>query len=280
MHNRMLAIAMAVLCVSAGVAMAQYNLYFLTNGEFESSLQDWYTAMPNNGPTPGQAEWSPEHDGSAHLTASGFSTVQLFDCLGTTLYPGDTLYMRVTQTAVPSPGNVALRLGAGYQAAPFSQFVATPREAGEHEVALVCNRFYPPGTALLVILANWSGSSEAWVHYLRLARAGGVVGIADEMRHGAVPALPLQAVSARPTLSRASVSFGFDLMAASPVQVAVYDAAGCLVREMRRDGALGQNTVTWDGRDQESGDLPAGSYFYSITTAAGAVGNGKVVLTD
>lgn len=274
-----LSVTIALVLVG-GVASAQYNLYFLTNGEFQSSLDDWYTAMPNNGPSPGEAEWSSEHGGSAHLTANGFSTVQLFDCLGTTLYPGDTLYMCVTQTAIPSPGNVALRLGAGYQAAPFSQFVATPRQAGEHEVALVCNRFYPPGTALLVILANWSGSSEAWVHYVRLARAGGVVGFADDTRTGTAPVAPVRAVFAKPTLSRARVCFGFDLVAASPVRVAVYDAAGCLVREMQCEGTRGPNTVMWDGQDQEGRELPTGSYFYSLITPQGSAGSGKIVLTD
>jgi hypothetical protein len=278
---RILMTVFAALNLIAGTALAQYDLYFLTNGEFQSSLNDWYTALPNNGPAPGVAEWSPSHGGSAHLETHGSSTVQLMDCVGTTIYPGDTVYMRVTQTAIESPGHVLLKLGSGYQAAPFSQGVAAPQQAGEHEVALVCNRFYSPGTALLATLSNWSGNSEAWVHYVRLARAGNAgVGFADDTRNGAVPPGPARLVEAHPTISQARVSFNFDMASAVPVRVAVYDASGSLVRNLRHECVRGPNCLVWDGLNQENRPLPAGSYFYCISAPTGSIGTGKVVLAN
>jgi predicted outer membrane repeat protein len=58
-----------------------------------------------------------------------------------------------------------------------------------------------------------------------------------------------------------------DLPAAAPTRVAVYDPAGRLVRVLLDEPlARGPHAVTWDGRDAGDRPLPAGLYFFVVTS--------------
>ncbi len=78
------------------------------------------------------------------------------------------------------------------------------------------------------------------------------------------------ALEARPGLFSGSAEVLFDLPASGPVRLAVLDVQG---REVRRllEGELqaGPQRVRWDGRDSGGREIPAGVYYYDLTTAAG-----------
>jgi hypothetical protein len=74
---------------------------------------------------------------------------------------------------------------------------------------------------------------------------------------------------ARPTLRLASsspsgfpTSFRFELAAAAPARLTIYDAMGRLVRELLRDEVgPGGHDVVWDGRDDQGRAVSSGAYF-------------------
>ncbi len=70
----------------------------------------------------------------------------------------------------------------------------------------------------------------------------------------------LRLVSA--SLNGGPVGFGFELAAATPVRLALYDATGRLVRELLRDElGAGAHEVAWDGRDERGAPAASGAYF-------------------
>lgn len=69
----------------------------------------------------------------------------------------------------------------------------------------------------------------------------------------------------------------FALASADDVQLAVYDSAGRLVRELHRGTfAAGEHVMQWDGRSDAGTPLPAGVYFARLASRLGA---GDVRLT-
>ena len=67
---------------------------------------------------------------------------------------------------------------------------------------------------------------------------------------------------------RGATQIRYALAAAGPVDLAVYDMGGRLVRTLiagARDA--GEHTVAWDGRDNTGQDLPAGVYLYQMRSA-------------
>jgi flagellar basal-body rod modification protein FlgD len=53
---------------------------------------------------------------------------------------------------------------------------------------------------------------------------------------------------------------------ASKVTVSVYDATGALVKTaMQSQEAAGDNSYTWDGKDQNGNTLPAGRYTFAVS---------------
>ncbi len=64
------------------------------------------------------------------------------------------------------------------------------------------------------------------------------------------------------------VSLGFTLPAAGPARLAIYSAAGALVRVVfEGDGAAGPQRRLWDGRDQAGRPVAAGTYFVRFAAA-------------
>ena len=148
--------------------------YFVSDGDFQSSLGDWYTMYqnhPNHGR--GDVEWSARFDGSAHLWCEQPGTVDLADVFGETLNPGDVVEVRVTLSDLVKPGNFGLSLGRMYKNPPECQMTEVqPASAGTYDLRIECNRAYPPGTAIMIGLAVWSGRGDAWVQYVHLTRRG------------------------------------------------------------------------------------------------------------
>lgn len=85
------------------------------------------------------------------------------------------------------------------------------------------------------------------------------------------PAAPSLALSAAPNPFQSSSSVRFDLAESGPVDVAVIDVAGRLVRDLgTRERRAGSNSVLWDGRGGDGHPVPPGVYFVRVN-----IGNRK-----
>jgi hypothetical protein len=66
---------------------------------------------------------------------------------------------------------------------------------------------------------------------------------------------------AYPSPFAGSTVIRFDVLAASPVSVRIYDITGRLVRELAEGRfAIGTHTLAWDGRDSQGHAVPSGIY--------------------
>ncbi len=276
-----------LVCVFAGVQMlhAQYTLFFLENEEFTSSLEPWMTCFENragHSTTPGTAEWSSDYDGSAHLVVSGSpSVVGVGTQIGTTLYPGDTVWMRVTSTDMTGFGHTLLTLGAALPTAevPFQDIASVPDGAGTWDVALVCSYFHGPGTALVAMTVVWPGSGEVWIDYIRLSRADGQSVLIREGGRSQLPTRPPMMGRAYPSPTTGPVSMAYNLVRPAKTEVSIFDLSGSLVKRLESPGTVGVNHAVWNGTDEQGRGVAAGVYYYSVKAENAPVASGKVTLT-
>lgn len=103
--------------------------------------------------------------------------------------------------------------------------------------------------------------------------AGTVTGVEGP---GVVKRRPI-ALSNTPNPFTASTELRFELAAAQPYELAVFDAAGKRVTEFRGIGRVGANAVRWDGRDREGRAASPGVYYYRFVSGQGSAAR-KVVL--
>lgn len=84
---------------------------------------------------------------------------------------------------------------------------------------------------------------------------------------------------AAPNPFNPTTTFSFDLPAAAPVSLHVFDAAGRRVRTLLADApaAAGRNEARWNGRDDAGRTAPAGVYFYRLDAGFGRA-QGRVTL--
>lgn len=108
--------------------------------------------------------------------------------------------------------------------------------------------------------------------------AGGVAvtGVEDDSPHSAL-AFGMRPASPNPLRSRTQIAF--ELPRAAVTRVALYDAAGRLVRVLA-DGPLsaGPHTRTWDRRDQSGRTVSPGIYFLRLDAARDRSGQKLVVI--
>lgn len=113
---------------------------------------------------------------------------------------------------------------------------------------------------------------EHWPGRLVL-QYGGISGVDD------TAAVLSQGHFAAPNPFNPSTAISFRTTAPGPVTCRVYDTAGRLVRELRRDVWLpaGLQSVTWNGTDEAGRGVGSGVYMYRVETA-GERFTGKLVL--
>lgn len=76
-----------------------------------------------------------------------------------------------------------------------------------------------------------------------------------------------------------TTKISFNLAAAGPVRLAVYDARGRELRVLVQGHmAAGEQQVIWDGRDREGRALASGVYLYRLETAADVISKRMVLL--
>ena len=85
-----------------------------------------------------------------------------------------------------------------------------------------------------------------------------------------VARVQLSAPSPNPSSSTSRVEFALD--APASVDLSVFDASGRRVASLLRgDRPAGRHSVTWDGVGSDGGRVPAGLYFFRLTTPGGAI---------
>src|SRR6185436_18196124 len=63
----------------------------------------------------------------------------------------------------------------------------------------------------------------------------------------------------------------YELAAAGPALVKIFDATDTLVRTISVSGTAGTNVTAWDGKNDAGLRLTAGAYSFVVTDAGGAV---------
>jgi len=87
---------------------------------------------------------------------------------------------------------------------------------------------------------------------------------------GAVAGRPVELAPPYPNPAVGAVTFRFESFDAGPVRILVFDAAGRLVRSDVEPAATpGRRIWTWNGRDDNGRQTPAGSYRVRMTGANG-----------
>ncbi len=87
-------------------------------------------------------------------------------------------------------------------------------------------------------------------------------------------------MAAAPNPMRTAASIHFQLAAAGPVHLRVYDAQGRQVRSLLDETlATGAHAVTWEGEDESGRRLPSGTYYYQLSTRDGT-DTGRLVVLD
>ena len=75
-------------------------------------------------------------------------------------------------------------------------------------------------------------------------------------------------MSSMPNPFRTSTELRFELPAAAPYEVEVFDPAGKRVTTFRGSGKAGVNAVRWDGRDAQGHASNPGIYYYRLVSKA------------
>ncbi len=73
-------------------------------------------------------------------------------------------------------------------------------------------------------------------------------------------------MSSMPNPFRTSTELRFELLAAAPYEVEVFDPAGKRVTSFRGSGKAGVNAVRWDGRDAQGHTSNPGIYYYRLVS--------------
>jgi hypothetical protein len=94
-----------------------------------------------------------------------------------------------------------------------------------------------------------------------------------------VPGPDSRALHAAPNPFNPTLALWFDLPRTTHGAVRVYDLSGRLIRTLRQETfADGRQTLHWDGRTDQGGSAPSGTYVVSLETADGIRGSVKVTL--
>ena len=89
---------------------------------------------------------------------------------------------------------------------------------------------------------------------------------------------PVQNLSVAPNPFSAQTAFFFDLKAAGPVSLAIYNLRGQKVRELLDEGLnKGVHRIEWDGLDEAQRPVGSGIYLYRLQSGPATL-SGKLML--
>ncbi|MBD3337016.1 MAG: T9SS type A sorting domain-containing protein [Candidatus Eisenbacteria bacterium] len=122
-------------------------------------------------------------------------------------------------------------------------------------------------------LAGGTGQFKVNVIYV----PGGVAALEPGAGHEATEGSRLQGNAPNPTENRTAIRFS--LQREGHMRLRIYDAGGRVVRTLM-DGvrAAGQHETAWDGHNDNGEQVPAGTYFYQLSTDSGSETKRLVIL--
>jgi len=186
---------------------------------------------------------------------------------------------------------------AGVTATRVTRFEALPQEDGsvriEFELGsdggdVTANLYRIESDGVTVTRINESPVHGAGQHELLDVPPPGDTGLVYELRElvqgveqaigrievsrGAASPAGLALAQNEPNPFRGGTTIRFSLERAARVRLAVIDAAGRLVRELRDDAlSPGSYAELWDGRDASGSAVPSGTYYVTLRSAASTV---------
>jgi len=259
--------AVAVLaCLVLGLAATPASAGAIRNPGF-TNLDYWAIYYEGtNWSTPGTVTW--EGPGSVLLEAiGGPGTIGLAQPTCESLNVGDSAWVDGT---VLSASNTTFGLFLG-DAASNGQYADLVNPSGPFHLVIYANKQYPQGTWYSFRGLTWPGSFSIRVNTANAS-------LLEEERAAAPTVGPAMDVSPNPATGRSRVSF--NVPQSWRVRLAIYDAAGNLVRNVeRRLYSAGQHSAVWNGRDESGHSVSAGSYLVRLTTENGRQQTASVIVT-
>jgi hypothetical protein len=258
-----------VLCLVATSASAQA----IRNPGFDTDLSYWWLChgLTNYDPT-GQDTVAWEGAGSVLLGTSGSpGSIALAQPTCKPLNAGDSAWVNFT-VVNQQYSTISLVLGDQNGDSANGQIAQINEPSpGSYHLVIHANKVYPQGTWYQFQLLCWPGQCT-----VRVSRADAPV---CEERAGASPvARPAMSANPNPATGRTTVCFSTPQSRIG--RLAVYDAAGGLVRNVqKRLYGAGQHTAVWNGRDESGSSVSPGTYFIKLTTEDGREETASVVVT-
>lgn len=255
-----------VLCLAATSASAQA----IRNPGFASDLTYWWGCWGlTNFSTPGTITW--EGPGSVLMVESGSpGSIGMSQPTCRALTPSDSAWADVNVLS-QQYSTISLVLGDQNGDSANGQIVQINEPSpGPYHLVIHPNKVYPQGTWYCLQLLSWPGQCSVRVSY-----AGGSF-LEEKKSVAPVVGSALEA-NPNPATGRTTVSFNVPQLRKG--RLAVYDAAGNLVRnvEQRLDSA-GPHSAVWNGRDENGRSVSAGTYLVRLTTDDGREQTTSVVL--
>jgi hypothetical protein len=256
-----------VLCLAATSASAQA----IRNPGFSSDLSSWmvYHEGANNS-NPGTVTW--EGAGSVLLEASGSpGTIGLAQPTCSAVSVGDSAWVNVNILS-GSGATFSLTVGDNNGSGSNGQRAdLTDPAPGSYRLVVHADKSYPQGTWYSFRILAWPGPMQARVSYADASFLAEETGRPPVVR-------PTMEVNPNPATGRTRVSFSMPQTCKG--RLAVYDAAGNLVRSVeRRLYSAGPHSAVWNGRDENGRSVSAGTYLVRLTTDDGREQTTSVVVT-
>ena len=259
-----------VLCLAASSASA---VQAIRNPGFDTDLSSWWLChgLTNYDPT-GQDTVAWEGAGSVLLAESGApGSIGLGQPTCKDLHVGDSAWVDFT-VVNQQYTTISLVLGDQNGDSANGQIVQINEPLpGSYHLVIYANKVYPQGTWYLFQLLSWPGQCT-----VRVSRADAPV---CEEKAGASPvARPAMSANPNPATGRTTVCFSTPQLRIG--RLAVYDAAGNLVRNIeRRLYSVGPHSAVWNGRDENGRSVSTGTYLVRLTTDDGREQTTSVVVT-
>jgi len=260
-------------CLILGLEATSANAQALRNAGFDSDLNYWltyYENITNGSLTPGSASWDAKYGGSVRMQEDGSpGNIGMCQPTSSAIQVGDKLGLDVVFEASAYVTTFAFYLGDMIGNGQTAQLLEPA--AGEYHLEITANKTYPQGTFCGFKITTWPGDATCWV---KQATAS----ILERESRTSPTALPSMVANPNPATGRVRVSFSAAY--SGKVRLAVYDAAGRLVKEVAdRHYNMGQHSVSWNRRDESGHPVSPGTYFIRLATEDGRKETASVVVT-
>jgi len=274
----------------ASVAVSSPPSNLVGNPSFEASTAGWAAVGGAS-----IRRVSGGHSGSFSLLAaapllglSGYGVTDSLDWVQHTAGAGTRYHVRAWVRAELGGGLVSLAVRESSGGSSFS-FRSSSLQIGTSWSALdldVITRINNSSLAISILNAPSVGGTAFRIDDVSVFEGGGVPALTSALTDGAAepePADdPMLAPGVHPNPMRADgARIVFTTQGGGPAQVAIFDLAGRVVRQLASDptAAAGVQFVAFDGRGDDGRRLPGGVYYYQVR-APGVASHGRLVIVQ